>query len=584
MPSCRPIPIVVLLATGGWVAFLLSPAHSIAAPKHEVRAVWIATAAGLDWPKTTDRTEQQNSLRKMVRTLKAANFNTIFFQVRARGDAYYRSAYEPWAENLTGTSGKDPKWDPLAFLLAEAHTAGMEVHAWFNVFKVRGPGRISSPQHPARAFSGSIVNVDGEGWLDPGLPEVREYLVNVAVDLVRNYDIDGIQFDYIRYPGREFPDESTYRKYGKGMEKGDWRRANITGFVRAFHDSATRVRPAMKIGSAPIGVFSVGNGKNGWGAYHSYYQDSQSWLKEGLHDYLVPQIYWDIGESTGDPDFVRLVQSWQENSWGRHIYAGMAPYKPRVLKEIPDQIDASRNAGTMGQAYFRYEHIMGMNMFGGRYDSPANIPPVPWKDGTPPNPPGPLAVTELSPTTFHLEWSPPAIATDGDTARYYNIYRSTSPSIYTLDGSHLIAVTPDAATAFVDTVRHPHGATYYYAVSAFDKSHNESAPSPVTPVLVKEVVDLSGRLQAVPSLTTLPGEDRASPSLVAYRLPQRSPVFLEIITTKDGTGMPVATISRGMQDGGTYVLGVEPGQVPPGAYVVRLHAGETIVDRSLEVK
>ncbi|MBM2846535.1 MAG: hypothetical protein HW407_1847, partial [Bacteroidetes bacterium] len=394
-------------------------------PKQEVRAVWVTTAAGLDWPKSLDRIEQQTSLKKIVADLKAAHFNTIIFQVRARGDAYYQSSYEPWAENLTGTLGKDPGWDPLAFLLSEAHKAGLEVHAWFNVYKIRGlsPVGVSAPLHPARRFAAWVHEVDGEGWVDPGVPEVRDYLVRVALELVRRYDVDGINFDFIRYPGKDFPDRDTYRRYGYGMERDDWRRANIDTFVSAFYDSAMRMKAMLKVGSAPLGVFSSGNG---WGAFYSYYQDSQGWLQRKKHDYLSPQLYWDFGATKDDPDFAELLRSWKRGASGRQIWAGIGAYKPEVMRELPKQIDSARFFGANGQVFFRYEHVSNMNVLGGRYATLANIPPMPWKDPVPPLPPGDLAVSEIDPNVFHLEWFAPSPARDDDWARYYNIYRSTS--------------------------------------------------------------------------------------------------------------------------------------------------------------
>ena len=264
------------------------------APKCEVRAVWITTAASLDWPRSLNTQEQQTSLRRMVSDLKAAHFNTIFFQARARGDAYYKSDYEPWAENLTGIPGQDPGWDPLDFLLREAHAAGMEVHAWFNLYKVRGlnAARPSFPQHISLAHPEWTVFSDGEVWVDPGIPEVRSYLLRVAMDLTRNYNIDGIQFDFIRYPGREFRDSKTFRRYGNGMDREDWRRSNIDLFVAEFYDSATALKPMLKVGSAPLGLY---NGINkGGGGFYSYYQDSQGWLQKKKHDYLAPQLYWPL--------------------------------------------------------------------------------------------------------------------------------------------------------------------------------------------------------------------------------------------------------------------------------------------------
>ena len=166
-----------------------------APPKQEVRAVWITTVNGLDWPKSTDPAEQQRSLREMVMKLHSAHFNTIFFQVRGRGDALYRSSLEPWSDILTGTLGKDPGWDPLQFVIDEAHARAMEVHAWFNTFYVRsGKGEIppSKPRHVALEHPDWVQTVDGQSWLDPGLPAVRNFLLRVGMEIVRNYDVDGV--------------------------------------------------------------------------------------------------------------------------------------------------------------------------------------------------------------------------------------------------------------------------------------------------------------------------------------------------------------------------------------------------------
>ncbi len=540
-------------------------------PRREVRAVWITTAAGLDWPKSRDRAEQQRSLRSMVATLHAARFNTIFFQVRARGDAYYRPGLEPWAENLTGTLGKDPGWDPLQFLLDEAHAAGIEVHGWFNVFKVRGPARPgpSSPQHPARAHPDWIVPYESEGWCDPGRPDVQTYLLRVALDLVRRYDMDGLHLDFIRYPGRDFPDDESYRRYGRGENRDDWRRGNVNRFVAALYDSVAAVRPHMKVGSAPLGVYRGGNGANGYGAYANYYQDSQGWLSAGKQDYLAPQIYWDIGESPGDPDFAALVRSWVAGGAGRHVYAGIGAYKQAVLEQIPQQIDIAREAGMSGEAFFRFEHVSDPAVLGGRYDTWANIPPMPWKDPLPPAPPPSMAVTESAPGVFSIEWTPSPPAADGDRAHLYNIYRWTSADI-PLDNPHaLAAVVPGTRTIYTDTLSAPEGARYYYAVSALDRASNESTPTTGS-ASVQELVDLRTRLTAVTSLVTLT-RDPSTP-LIAFALAAGTPVTLELRPfTPPDTGATV--LANGMHGPGRYVVGIPRGRFTPGRYVVRLTAG-----------
>jgi uncharacterized lipoprotein YddW (UPF0748 family) len=552
-------------------------------PKCEVRAVWITTTSGLDWPRSRDRSEQQQSLRNMVAAIRAAHLNTIFFQARARGDAYYRSAYEPWAENLTGTLGKDPGWDPLGFLLKEAHAAGLEVHAWFNVYKVRGPARPapSSPQHPARAHPDWIVPYEGEGWFDPGRPEVHDYLLQVAIDLLRHYDLDGMHFDFLRYPGRDFPDDETYRRYGAGINRDDWRRANIDRFVAAVYDSATALKPLLKVGSAPVGVFKGGNGNNGWGAFSNYFQDSQGWLRDGKEDYLAPQIYWDIGESPGDPDFTTLARSWSENAAGRQMYAGVAAYKPEVLEQIPEQIDVTRRLGMAGQAFFRYDHVRDTAVFGGRYATLANIPPMPWKDPLAPNPPGTVAVTESGPGLFSIEWTAPPRAADGDGATSYNVYRWTSAAIPFDDPHSLVAIVPEGRTFYADTVSSPEGVRYYFAVAALDRANNESTPA-TTSVSVRELVELRGRLSSTTSLATLLPVDSPSPPLIAFALSAGTDITLELrgAPPLDST---YAVLAGGKRFAGTHVVGIPAGRFSPGRYVVRLTTGRDRLEQPLNL-
>ncbi|MER3522725.1 MAG: hypothetical protein C4326_01315 [Ignavibacteria bacterium] len=355
-------------------------------PAHELRGIFLTTTNSLDWPPSFDTQEQQATLRTMLADMKRAHLNAVFFQVRARGDAYYRSRYEPWAENLTGKLGADPGWDPLQFLLEEAHAVGIEVHAWFNVYKIRGPvpPPASSPQHPARAFPQWVVQYDNELWLDPGLPPVRRYLIDVLSDLVDNYDLDAVCFDFIRYPGKDFPDADTYQRYGNGAPRDQWRRYNINAFVREAQAAVSRRKPHLKLGAAPLGNYGGPLSAQPFtrttgGSVEDFLQDARAWVKNRWLDYLVPQVYWTIEFETQGPDFSHLVRSWRRAAEGRHIYVGIGAYKPEVAQQIPDQITASRMLGTEGQVFFRYEHVRSMRVFGDRYNSPAATPPMPWK-------------------------------------------------------------------------------------------------------------------------------------------------------------------------------------------------------------
>ena len=337
----------------------------IVAPKWEVRAVWLTTAGGADWPKTHDVAAQKKSLVDIFETLQKKHFNTVFFQVRPRGNTFYKSQYEPWAAELTGTLGQDPGWDPLEFAIEEAHKRGMELHAWFNVAKIYNSGQppLSSPRHILRIHPEWAQNYDGEWWVDMGRPEVREYTENLVMELVRLYDIDGVHFDHIRYPGQKFEDWNSFRLYSDGVERDDWRRNNITRFVREMYAQIISEKPMMKVGSAPLGIYKLIPGaQSGVSAYTELYQDSRLWLQEKIQDYVAPQLYWDFGEQTNpsDPDFRALCIDWSRNNFGRHIYVGLGVYRENIQKEITEQIYLTRTVECQGQSSFRYENIQDL--------------------------------------------------------------------------------------------------------------------------------------------------------------------------------------------------------------------------------
>ncbi len=548
-------------------------------PKREVRAAWIATIAGLDWPRTTNTVEQQRMLLEIIEKLKQANFNTIFFQVRGRGDAMYKSNIEPWSDRLTGVFGREPGWDPLKFVIQHAHERGLEVHAWFNTFRVRNGEKFpeGNKNHIVDIRPEWAKRLDGETWMDPGIPEVREYTVKVAMDLVRNYHIDGIHFDFIRYPGRNYPDEQTYIKYGNFQQKGDWRRENVNKFVRAIYDSIMLIKPMMKVGSAPIGVYKNFPGINGWQSYTEIYQDSRRWLQEKKHDYIAPQVYWSLGNSRGDPDFALLTKDWGENSFGRHIYIGIGAYKEKVYEQLPLLIDITRLYNNSGNAFFRYENIKDNLFLGGRYHYPANIPPMPWKDNIPPNPPENLKISETKPGSYRLEWNSPKVANDGDAAKYYNIYRSTDYPVNIDDASNILSITSTNDTVFIDEFKKTESIRYYYTVTSFDKGHNESLPATETNVkiqttkpIISEVIlprfDISYILMNSPKTIYL-----------IYEIPIEGLVRLKI---KDSNDQMQILVDR-IQDGGKYVVAVNPEKFNKGVASIQISFNEETIFKTL---
>lgn len=353
-------------------------------PKEEFRAVWLTTFAGLDWPGSFDPVEQKRSLLGILDHLRDAKFNAIFFQARSRGDAFYRSSFEPWARELTGKTGEDPGWDPLAFLIEEGHSRGLEVHAWFNVYKVWGGSPIpynTEPPHILEQNPEWARQSGVEWWLNPGEPGVHTYLLKVALDLIERYPVDGIHFDHIRYPDTTFDDKITHERFGVGKDLHDWRRENITNFIRDFYHYASVLRPDLKIGSAPVGVYKPIPGFFFSTAYEDYYQDPERWLREGIHDYITPQVYWDIGQH---PKFDRIMHDWKQRAHGRHIYGGIGIFRPEIYNEIFQQVSITRSLGAHGQVYFRYAHLGNPAQLSDVYTSAAVVPDMPWKNNNEP--------------------------------------------------------------------------------------------------------------------------------------------------------------------------------------------------------
>ncbi len=551
-------------------------------PKSEVRAVWVTTAAGLDWPQVAGKERQQESLRRLVRDLYEAKFNTILFQVRPRGDALYQSSYEPWAEILSGTLGKDPGWDPTAFVISEAHALGMEVHGWFNVFKVRGPNPVgpSTPEHPSRTFANWCVERDGELWLDPGRPEIRTHLLNVALELVRNYDLDGINFDFIRYPGREFPDGDSYARYGNGMNRNDWRRSNVTAFVRSFAAGVAAIKPMMKVGSSPYGIYRDESGNSQRGSYHWVLQDSYAWLENKWQDYLSPQVYWQIGRGNGEPDFVQALRRWQVQNAGRHIYVGIAAYRPEIGPRLGTYIDSCRAAGNAGQVFFRWEDIADSRVLAGRYATRALIPPMPWKDRIPPLAPQRVNVDSTGPRTWTIHWDPPPRASDGDTAQTYVVYRWSSRTIPFDSPYSIAAVLPATQRAFVDSQETTD--EYFYAVSSCDRMHNESEPSPVIssrPTLAQQLPPW--RPPTNISLSVSLANTTGRPLAALYTIARRTRVALDVFFKHADTADSLHTkLIRAVQEEGKYKVSLQGVKFTPGTYVMRLTTTEATIEQS----
>jgi uncharacterized lipoprotein YddW (UPF0748 family) len=551
-------------------------------PKHEVRAVWISTASG-DWPSSTKRDEQQRSLIEIFETVKNHNLNTIFFQVRPRGNTYYRSEIEPWASHLTGTTGKDPGWDPLQFAISEAHKRGLELHAWFNVAKVWGLDTPpKDPKHLLQKHREWVQQVEGEWWIDPGIPEAREYTVRLIRELAENYDIDGIHFDFIRYPDERFDDRNSYRQWSDGEERDDWRRNNITSFVQQSYYSVKSIAPWIKVGSAPIGIYREINGaQSSFNGFSGVYQDSRLWLRNGIHDYIVPQIYWSLGVQSDpyDPDFYLLAHDWTAERYGRHVYAGIGIYRDHIRPETKDQIAVARNSGMKGAAFFRYGYLSEISEHLRRsYPTPALIPAMQWLDSVPPHPPVDIIVRQNGTDGTVIQWK--SDPRDAERPYRYAVYRSRFPSVDTRSARNLLTIVPGSQTTFTDRTANESTEGYFYSVTALDRLWNES----VTAEQQAEIMTMHTRF-TVPSGALVVSQHYPEPftqtAFIAFSLPQKDTVTIRLIHAESGKE---SIVVNGLKQQGEHIIALPAGEFPSGMIEYEFRAGERIVTRSMTKK
>ncbi|WP_411149011.1 glycoside hydrolase family 10 protein [Streptomyces sp. A30] len=327
----------------------------------EMRGVWLATVQNRDWPSrpglsaAAQRSELLAHLDKAVKT----GLNTVIFQVRPTADALWPSPYEPWSQYLTGTQGKHPGWDPLGTAVEEAHARGLELHAWFNPYRIAGhadPDRLVRT-HPARRHPNWVVTYGGKLYYNPGLPEVRAFVQDAMLDAVAKYPVDAVHFDDYFYPypvaGQTFDDDAAYDAHGGGFpSRAAWRRDNINLLVRETSARIKALRPAARFGISPFGVWRNdttdprGSQTRALQAYDDLYADTRQWVRKNWIDYIVPQLYWNIGFAAAD--YAKLLPWWAEvaRGTGTQLYAGEALYKagdPAQPEAWQDPAELSRH-------------------------------------------------------------------------------------------------------------------------------------------------------------------------------------------------------------------------------------------------
>lgn len=347
------------------------------AAEKEMRAAWVSTVYNLDWPKTKNNaSKQKQELTQLMDKLKGCGINTIVLQVRPESDALYKSSINPWSKYLTGTQGKDPGYDPLAFAVQEAHKRGMELHAWMNPYRVTSSGTdlnalVSS--HPARKNPSWVIKYNGKMYYDPGNPAVVDYLVKTVKEVVDKYDVDGIHFDDYFYPSSSFPDDASYKAYGKGQDRNNWRRENVNTLLKRVK-AVVNTRSGCEFGVSPFGIWRNksadcpdGSETSGSQSYYNMLADSRTWIRKGYVDYIVPQIYWPIGLKVAD--YSKLVKWWANEVKGYDVdlYIGQGIYKQgqssysgqNIAKEIKNQININKKYSTVkGSMYFSARDIV----------------------------------------------------------------------------------------------------------------------------------------------------------------------------------------------------------------------------------
>ncbi len=328
----------------------------IAHAEREFRGAWVATVYNLDWPSKPGlpAAVQKAELRALLNRAADLKLNAILLQVRPASDALYNAQREPWSAFLTGRQGESPGYDPLEFAITEAHARGLELHAWFNPFRAAiHTNDVLAPSHVARVHPEWVRKYGGQLWLDPGEPEARRYIIDVILDVVRRYAVDGVHINDYFYPypkgGADFPDSATFARRGGGQTRADWRRENVNRFVEEMYRSVKGAKSSVQVGISPFGIWRPGvpaTTEAQLDCYAHLFADSRKWLAEGWCDYLAPQLYWSC--EPAKQSFPVLLDWWRAQSRaGKPIWPGIATERigaARPASEIARQIALTRQS------------------------------------------------------------------------------------------------------------------------------------------------------------------------------------------------------------------------------------------------
>ena len=560
------------------------------APKREFRAAWIATVSNIDWPsaKGLSSRNQQAEFINLLDQHKQAGINAVIVQIRTNGDALYPSEIEPWSEWLSGQQGQapNPVYDPMAFMVAEAHKRGMEFHAWFNPYR-------AVPNVLTSQLAAGHIGVKKPEWLlpygnlrilDPGKPEVREHVTKVVMEVVRKYDIDGVHFDDYFYPypatGLTLNDDDTYNKNKRDIvNRGDWRRDNVNVLIKMVSDSIKNIKSYIKFGISPFGIWQnktanqpTGSATNGLQSYSDIYADTPTWTNQGWVDYIAPQLYWYIGFAVAD--YSILATWWGQNVSDRHLYIGQAAYRINAeanwnAAQMPTQIRQNRlNSKIKGSIYYN-TNSLNKNPLGFRdslrtnlYKSPSLMPLMAWKYSTPPNKPQNLTAVKNGNGVL-LNWQKASGGSkDVEKIKGYVVYRFADQEAIDINKAEAIRfITPNDTTAFTD-LDFGKANKVSYVITAIDRLQNESSVSNTVTLELVSVLANESKLEE--------GE------FVNYPNPFNQKTIIGFTTKKatyvklyltDLLGNIVLGIIDEPKQAGTYTVEIDTSKIKTGEYI-----------------
>lgn len=495
---------ILLLILG---IYLLMPINA-QFKKREMRAVWIATVANIDWPSQRNLTakQQKTEMVQMLDSFAALNINTVIFQIRPTADALYTSTLEPWSHWLTGKQGVRPEsfYDPLQFVIEEAHKRFIDVHVWLNPYRVTNSDNLDllSKDHIFYKNRNLFVKYGDKYYFDPGLDETRQFLNRVVEDIVERYDVDAIHFDDYFYPYRvkneEFPDDKSFRMYPRGYEPGqkdDWRRNNVNLIISELQQTIKSIKPWVEFGISPFGVWRNSSvdprgsaTQAGVQNYDDLYADILKWLQEGTIDYVVPQLYWEIGKKVAD--YTVLAKWWSENSFGKNLYIGLyatqlgnkqASEAWRKGNEVARQLQLNKQYSQIdGAVYFSakgfLKNLQGINdtLRNNYYKYPALTPVNKNIKGEDSAQPQNVRIVKDG-TEAYLLWD--RVEEEGGCrVNYYVVYAFKGKKAGDFENpANIVARTSDNCLDLRELDKKFHG-SYTFVVTAVNKYKHESKP------------------------------------------------------------------------------------------------------------